>query len=59
MNTNSTKEIIKNWKGKKTIKKAKGQIIKNDIVIIGESLNVKNLYTAITRNCYSTIKRIT
>lgn len=63
MKTNSTKEIIKNWKGKKqTIKKAKGSTIKNDIVIIGDSLNIKNLYTAITRttqNCYSTIKRIT
>ena len=63
MKTNSTREIIKNWKGKKqTIKKAKGSTIENDVVIIGESLNVKNLYTAITRttkNCYSTISKIT
>ncbi len=61
-NTSSTSEIINNWKGQKqTIKKAKGSTIKSDIVIIGDSLNVKNLYTAITRttrNCYSTIKRI-
>lgn len=61
-NSSSNKEIIKNWKGKKlTIKKAKGLTIKNDIVIIGESLSIKNLYTAITRttqNCYSTISKI-
>ena len=58
----SNKEIIKNWKGKKqTIKSAKGSTIRNDIIIIGEKLGRKNLYTAITRttkNVYSTISQI-
>ena len=62
-NAGSNKEIISNWKGdKQTIKKAKGSTIEKDIVIIGESLSIKNLYTAITRttqNCYSTISKIT
>lgn len=56
------KEIIQNWKGKKyTIQKAKGDTIKNDIVIVGDTLNKKLLYTAITRTTqfsYSTIKKI-
>lgn len=60
-NAGSNKEIIKNWKGKKqTIKSAKGSTIRNDIIIIGEKLGRKNLYTAITRttkSCYSTIKK--
>lgn len=60
-NADSNKEIIKNWKGKKqTIKSAKGSTIRNDIIIIGEKLGRKNLYTAITRttkSCYSTIKK--
>ena len=59
-NVNKIKEIIEKWKGKKmTIKKAKGLTIYNDIVIIGISLNTKNLYTAITRttrNVFSTVK---
>ena len=62
-NAGSNREIINNWRGtKQTIKKAKGSTIENDIVIIGGSLSVKNLYTAITRttkNCYSTISQIT
>ena len=61
-NTGPNREIINNWKGdKQTIKKAKGSTIEKDIVIIGESLSIKNLYTAITRttrNCYSTISKI-
>ena len=60
-NAGSNKEIIKNLKGKKqTIKSAKGSTIRNDIIIIGEKLGRKNLYTAITRttkSCYSTIKK--
>jgi len=51
--------IINQWRGKKeTIKKAKGETIEEDIVVIGETLNTKNRYTAITRtkkNCYSTL----
>lgn len=61
-NAGSNREIINNWRGtKQTIKKAKGSTIENDIVIVGGSLSVKNLYTAITRttkNCYSTISQI-
>lgn len=53
-------EIINNWKGPKfTIKSAKGITIDNDVVIIGNSMSNKNLYTAITRtrsNVYCTIK---
>ncbi len=56
------KNLVKNWSGNKfTIKKSKGDTIKNDIVIIGESLNKKNIYTAVTRTtqfAYSTIKKI-
>lgn len=45
-----SKEYISNWKGLKlTIKSAKGSTIDNDIVIIGNNLNDRNLYTAITR----------
>ena len=54
------KEIIDLWNGEKfTIKKSKGDTIEKDIVIVGATLNKKNLYTAITRttkNCYSTVK---
>lgn len=61
-NIGKNKEIIKNWKGKKeTIRKAKGSTIEEDVVIIGASLNKKNLYTAITRtkrNVYSSVLRI-
>ena len=61
-NIGKNREIIKEWKGKKsTIKKAKGSTIEEDIVIIGKSMDVKNLYTAITRtkkNVYSTIEKI-
>lgn len=61
-NTGSNKEILNKWQGdKQTIKKAKGSTIEQDVVIIGKSLNVKNLYTAITRttkNVYSTISQI-
>lgn len=55
------KEIIRNWSGPKdTIKSAKGKTINRDIVIIGNKMSDKNLYTAITRttkNVYSTIKK--
>lgn len=54
------KKIIENWKGPKdTIKSAKGRTIEVDIVIIGDKINNKNLYTAITRttkNVFSTVK---
>lgn len=60
---NNNKNIINNWKGpKETIKSAKGRTIDNDIIIIGNSINKKNYYTAITRttkNVYSTITKIT
>ena len=46
------KNIIENWSGpKSTIKKAKGETIDSDIVIIGKKLDFKNSYTAITRTC--------
>lgn len=52
--------IVDAWKGmKSTIRSAKGSTIESDIVIIGNTLNDKNFYTAITRskkNVYSTIK---
>ncbi len=58
----NNKEIIDNWKGpKETIKKAKGSTILGDIVLIGRTLNKKNIYTAVTRTCgnaYSTISKI-
>lgn len=54
-------DIINNWKGNKlTIRSAKGSTIECDIVIIGDKLNYKNLYTAITRskkNVYTTVKK--
>ena len=54
------KKIIENWKGPKdTIRSAKGRTIEVDVVIIGERINSKNLYTAITRttqNVFSTVK---
>lgn len=60
--TKKTSELVNNWSGDKyTIKKAKGDTIKNDVVIIGESLSKRNLYTAITRTtqvAYSTIDKI-
>lgn len=56
------KDIINGWKGpKETIKSAKGRTISGDIVIIGNDLNVKSYYTAITRtkaSVYSTISKI-
>lgn len=59
---NNNKNIISNWKGcKETIKSAKGSTVDKDIVIIGNSINKKNYYTAITRttkNVYSTITKI-
>lgn len=46
----AVKNVIENWKGPTcTIKTSKGQTINNDIVIIGKTLNIKNMYTAITR----------
>ncbi|MDO5556889.1 MAG: UvrD-helicase domain-containing protein [Clostridia bacterium] len=61
-NKGKNNEIIGKWKGRKlTIKKSKGSTIDKDVVIIGESLNKKNLYTAITRtrkSVYSSITKI-
>lgn len=52
-NNKTTEEIIKKWHGNKyTIKKSKGMTINNDIVIIGKELNIKNMYTAITRTTF-------
>lgn len=60
-NRGNNKEIIDSWTGpKNTIKSAKGSTIDNDIIIIGNSMNRKNYYTAITRttkNVYSTITK--
>ena len=43
-------EIIDNWSGpKSTIKKAKGETIESDIVVVGKTLSVKNSYVALTR----------
>lgn len=54
-------DIVQKWKGrKKTIKTAKGSTIYDDIVIIGNELSKKNMYTAITRtkkNVYTTVKK--
>ena len=54
------KKIVDNRKGPKiTIKKAKGQTINQDVVIIGKTMSSKNLYTAITRTtkiAYITVK---
>lgn len=48
------KNTIEQWCGPKlTIKKAKGQTINEDIVIIGKFMNKKNMYTAITRTTKS------
>lgn len=59
---NQIKNILQNWTGKKeTIKSIKGKTVENDIVIVGNSQNVKNYYTAITRTTkkvYSTVKTI-
>lgn len=57
------KKILENWSGEKyTIKSSKGKTLKEDIVIVGNSLNKKAYYTAITRTTkgvYSTINKIT
>ncbi|MDY0277552.1 MAG: UvrD-helicase domain-containing protein [Acholeplasma sp.] len=54
--------LIDGWSGRIiTIQSAKGMTINDDIVIVGESLNKKFYYTAITRttkSVYSTIKKI-
>lgn len=51
--------VIDSWSGPKaTIKSAKGSTIEADIVVIGNELNKKNFYTALTRtkgNAYSTV----
>lgn len=58
----SNKNLLDNWKGEKvTIKSAKGSTIDKDIVILGQSLSKKNMYTALTRtkrNVYSTVTKI-
>ena len=62
LKSGKNKEIVEKWKGpKSTIKTAKGSTIDSDIVIIGNDLSTKNLYTAITRttkNVYSTVKKV-
>lgn len=48
------KEYIENWHGPKyTIKGAKGETLKEDVVIVGKTMNHKNLYTALTRTTKS------
>lgn len=58
-NVKSMNKIIDEWKGPAfTIKSVKGSTIDEDIVIIGNSLNDKNYYTALTRTnkgVYTTI----
>lgn len=58
----AAKNIVDSWKGpKNTIKSAKGSTIDGDIVVLGKSLNINNIYTAITRttkNVYSTIDKV-
>lgn len=60
--TNKVSSLIDNWVGKvDTIQSAKGITIDQDVIILGDSLNVKNMYTAMTRttkNVYSTVKKI-
>lgn len=55
-------EIIDNWKGNKyTIKSSKGMTIDEDIVVIGNHLNSRYIYTSFTRTTkkvYSTINNI-
>lgn len=56
------KNILSAWKGpKSTIQTAKGRTIEEDVVIIGDSLSRRFLYTAATRtrkHVYSTIVKI-
>ncbi len=58
----SMKDAITRWSGpKQTIKSAKGSTIEFDAVIFGKSMNIRNLYTAITRTtkcAYYTVERI-
>jgi len=58
----TVKDSIDKWSGPKdTIRSAKGSTIDMDIVILGKTMNSRNLYTAITRttkNAYFTIERI-
>lgn len=53
-------EVVRKWNGKKyTIGTAKGLTIDDDIVVIGNKLSKRNLYTALTRttkNAYCTTK---
>lgn len=60
--TKKASSIIDTWVGKvDTIQSAKGTTIVQDVIILGDSLNIKNMYTAMTRttkNVYSTIKKI-
>ena len=49
-NSKNISNAISAWSGpKNTIKKAKGSTIDQDIVIIGNKMNKKNLYVALTR----------
>lgn len=56
-------DVVDNWKGpKKTIQSAKGSTIIYDIVIIGNNLKKRYLYTAITRtkkSAFSTVEKYT
>lgn len=53
-------EVVRKWNGKKyTIRTAKGLTIDDDIVVIGNKLSKRNLYTALTRttkNAYCAAK---
>lgn len=49
-NSRNLSEILNNWKGQKnTVKSIKGKTIDADVVIIGKSMGVDELYTSITR----------
>lgn len=56
------KGIVEQWNGPHgTIKSVKGSTIFCDVIIVGVSMNRKNLYTAITRtkvNVYTTVTKI-
>lgn len=54
------KPVIDNWRGPKgTIQSVKGETIDADIVIVGNTLNRYNLYTAITRTTKSVYSTVT
>lgn len=60
-NIESIRNIVNEWIGPTfTIQGVKGRTLDNDIVILGQTLNVKYYYTALTRtrkSVYTTIKK--